>query len=70
MGSGEVGVPDQDVLEQELEELLRFALPPRHKLLRTCRGRHRSVLWEPPTANGSSLARPDTPRIPACTQIQ
>merc|ERR1719454_1141741 len=24
MGSGEVGVPDQDVLEQELEELLRF----------------------------------------------
>ena len=25
MGSGEVGVPDQDVLEQELEELLRCA---------------------------------------------
>jgi hypothetical protein len=25
--SGEVGVPDQDVLEQELEELLRCALP-------------------------------------------
>lgn len=23
--SGEVGVPDQDVLEQELEELLRYA---------------------------------------------
>ena len=24
--SGEVGVPDQDVLEQELEELLRYAI--------------------------------------------
>ena len=28
MGSGEVGVPDQDVLEQELEELLRCAAAP------------------------------------------